>query len=647
MSLKDLEEKIYKRPDQAEKTEKKESSRPNLLENEENPFAPVYFKAEKEDKSAIWIKEDEEKKAKAKKIKKVALIAGLSLLAVSGLVWGVMLLRQSAFSEERVTVSVSGPERARSGDVVDIVIQYKNDNRASLRDAVLFINYGDNFLPLENLSLEPQGPNAGRYNVGTIKGKSEGKFELQGKFAGVKESLTYINARLEYSSSNFSSKFAAEGKHAIAIASSPLALEITGSQNVFSGGVVTLAVKYQNASQQVFRNLKIKAEFPADFSLSSSEPLAEKSANIWYVGDLEGGQGGEVKISGTQRGSPQEIKQFRFYIGDFGSEDRFVAYSDTQKDVKIVGMPMTIQQTINDKKDAIAVNAGDYLGFRIKFKNTGETALRDLIITEEASSPVIDYAFFRNESGGQEGGLDSSNGVITWKSAGVDKLKLLNPGEEGEILFSLKAKDILPVSGTKDKNFSFLARCRIDSPDMPTLEGANKMISGNEILVKINSKLLVAQEGYYNDQSMANSGPIPPKVGEETTFTIRLKAQNISNDVTDAKIVTTLAPGVEWKNNFLPEGADIEYNSRAGEVTWNLGSLPAGVGVITDPKEIAFQIAVRPSANMAGDYALLTKSVVFTANDAFTGQKLEVRLGGKDTNLREDISVGDAGKVAN
>ena len=615
-----------------------------MLESEESPFAPAYFKAETKDKSAIWIKEDEEKRARAKKIKKIALISSLALLTISGLVWGAIYLRQSAFSEERVTISISGPERAQSGDVVDISIQYKNDNRASLRDAVLLLNYGEDFLPVENLNLESQGPNASRYNIGTVKGKSEGKLELKGKFAGTKESLAYINVRLEYSSSNFSSKFSAEGKYAVSIASSPLALEIIGSQSVYAGGTVSLTVKYQNTSQQVFRDLKIKADFPADFSFTSSEPLPERGSNVWYIGDLGGEQSGEMKISGSQGGYPQEVKQFKFSIGDFGSNDSFMSYSDIVKDLKIVGVPVALLQTINNKKDALSANAGDFLAFKVKFKNTSEMALRDLILTEEISSPIINYKSFKNE-GDSQGSLNSSSGVVTWKSAGMDKLKSLSPGEEGEVNFTVNLKDIVPISGTKDKNFSFNALCRIDSPDIPAPEGASKTISGNTIAVKMNSKLIVTQEGYYNDHEMTNSGPIPPQVGKETTFTMRLKVQNISNDITSAKVVAILAPGVEWKNNFLPKDASIDYNSRTNEMTWNIGSLPAGVGVITDPKELAFQIAINPSSELVGNYVPLLKSTVFSADDVFTGQKLEAKLGEKNTLLTEDLGVVDQGRV--
>ena len=646
MSLKEIEEKIYKREGETSEREKSVGSRPNPTETEkeESPFAPTFFKAEERKKDDIWIKEDEEKKAKKKRIVRITALSVLALLLLAGLVWGAFYIRKSSFSEDKVTISVAGPEEVNSGDLTTLKIDYKNENRVSLRDTVIYINYSENFKPLDNLNLESEGPNSSRYNIGNVDGKSEGGLELRGKFFGAKDLLTYVNVKLEYNSSNFSSQFATEAKHSVLISSSPLEIEVAGPQSVSSGGAVTFTVKYRNAGQQVFRNLKMKAELPAEFSVTTSEPLPSKGKDIWYVGDLEGGQSGEIKILGALSGQPQEVKQFKFSLGEIGNNDSFIAYNEVSKSVKVMGVAVALLQTIDDEKDALFVNASDRLVFKIKLKNVSDTALKDLILTEEISSPVLDYSSYRDTSGTQ-GALNSVKGTVTWKAPGMEKLRVLNPGEEGEINFSIKIKDKIPVSGVKDKNFSFTALCRVESPDIPTPEGENKTISGNGIAVKLNSKIIVREEGYYNDAEISNSGPLPLKVGEETTFTIHLKAENISNDITDGKIVVTLAPNVSWKNSFLPKDANVEYNDRTDEVTWNIGSLPAGVGTITDPRELVFQIGLNPPANLVGQYAPLLKSTVFSAKDVFTGQNLEAKLGEKNTNLTEDLSVGGTGTV--
>src|SRR4030042_3859557 len=187
MSLKNIEENLYKREENKESSHPEDSRQYGLADGKIDPFGAAFLKTEKEDKSAIWIKEDEEKKTRRKKILKIVAASGAALVLVAGIVWGTIYFRKGAFSEDKVTVSLSGPNEVQSGDVAAIVIDYRNDNRASLKDAVLHIAYGSNFKPAENFNLEPEGPGAGRFNVGPIEGKSAGNVELRGNFFGAQE----------------------------------------------------------------------------------------------------------------------------------------------------------------------------------------------------------------------------------------------------------------------------------------------------------------------------------------------------------------------------------------------------------------------------------------------------------------------------
>jgi hypothetical protein len=127
---------------------------------------------------------------------------------------------------------------------------------------------------------------------------------------------------------------------------------------------------------------------------------------------------------------------------------------------------------------------------------------------------------------------------------------------------------------------------------------------------------------------------------------MHLKLMNVSNDLTDAKVTMALSPGVKWKNVFSPENADVSYNERSNELVWNIGTMPAGIGILTDPRELVFQIGIVPNQNQVGKFVNLLGKSVFSAEDVFTKQKLESILEGKDSNLLEDMSVGNQGQVA-
>lgn len=645
MSLRDIEKNLYHREEDPGKRRSLDFGAIDPHETGENPFSPVSFETKKNESNAVWIKEDEEKKReRRKKIKKIALILAVSLVIIAGLIWAAIAIRKTSFSEDQVKVSISGPQKVQSGDLVSFVIDYQNLNRASLQQAVMHINFPDNFKPEGDLGFESDGPNARKYNIGSINGHTEGKVTLKGKFFGPKDLLVYIDASLQYSSSNFSSMFKTESKTGVFISSSPLSLETDGPQSVVAGNAVSYTIKFSNSGQEAMQDLKIKVDYPSGFSYVSSEPIPSKDNNIWYVGALGAGQSGEIKFNGTADGQNDEVKNFKAAIGEFGSDGSFIAYNESEGSVKIIATPIKVEQTVNDKKNSININAGDVLIFKIKYLNTSTIGLRDVVIAEEIKSPILDYAKISMSQ--SKGSLDSSSGVITWKATDIPGLKTLNPGEGGEIDFSIPVKGVIPVKDSGNKNFVFDAVAKIDSPDISTPEGSNKTVSASAVNVKLNSKLGLSAQGYYNDSEIKNSGPIPLESGKETTFTIHLKLMNVSNDLTNANVTAAFPAGVKWKNVFSPTDANVSFNDRANELVWSLGTLPAGIGVLTDPRELIFQIGVTPSQNQVGNFVGLLGKTVFSAEDVFTKEKLSSTLAGKDSNLSEDMSVGDQGEVA-
>ncbi|MDI6778343.1 MAG: hypothetical protein QMD77_04065 [Patescibacteria group bacterium] len=647
MGLRDVEKKLFDKSEESGKNSVDSFWEKNREKTaEENPFRPEELLPPEKNKGAIWIKEDEEKRKKKQKLKKISLIAVSVIAGFLILFWAVNLIRKGVFSEEKVKISVSSEEKVQSGDLATFTIDYQNLNGVSLREAVLHVNFPENFKPEGNINFESEGPNALRYVVGNVPGKTGGKISFRGKFFGPKDLLAYVNVLLEYKSFNFNSTFKTEVKKGIFITSSPLSLELGGPREAASGNTVNYIAKYKNNGEIAFKNLKLKIEYPPDFSFAASEPLPASGNNVWFIGELGPGESGEVKISGSVNGRNDEVKRFKAGIGEMKNGGDFFAYSDSESSLKIVGSPFEIEQTINGKKDIVVVNAGENLQFNIKFRNASSIGLKDVVLTEEIASPILDYT--RLSISNSKAFVDFVKGTLTWKGAENQILKMLNPNQGGEVSFSVPVKEIIPVAGSNDKNFSISAVSKIDSPDVPTPEGANKTVASNTVNVRLNSKIAIAAEGYFNDPEIQNSGPLPLQTGAETTFAIHLKLLNVSNDLADARVVGSLPAGVSWKGVVIPKNANASFNSRTNEFVWDIGKLPAGIGVLTDPRELIFQIGIKPGQDLVGGYAPLLGRTVFSGQDSFTGRALEASIEGKNSNLSEDISVGGSGgMVAN
>ncbi len=634
MSLSEIKNKLY-RKDMLE----------NLSRHDTSKYDPrsktAKIDPEKSEGSDAWIPEEKELNTFQKRAISKGILAFGVIIAIiaAAAVWYVV--KKGSFTETGASVFITGPNQVRSGKLLTYEINYKNDNRVDINNAVLRIYYPEDFKPEDNSKFSEEGPNILKVDLGTVKSRDTGKIILNGKVFSPKGVLMYLRTNLRYQPAKFSSQFETGSQLGINVIPTPMRLEIQAPQNVSSGDEVNYLVTYRNDGDEAFNDLKIKIDYPEQFTFSDSSPKVSEGDNIWYIGELAPGREGKIFVSGKLLGEHDQIKTVKVYVGAI-NKDEFVSYNEESTNTKIVGSPLAITQTVNGLTDLNA-NVGDRLEFEINYKNNGNIGLKDVIITEKLNSSVLDYSTL-NLKGGS---FNTDTKTITWKASDIKDLKNLESGQDGTIIFSVKIKDIIPIANANDKNFVISSVAKIDSPDVPTLVPMNKIISGNKMDIKLNSKLVLDVKGYYTDLSIPNSGPIPPKVGEETTYTMHWSMINISNDIADAKVKATLPTNTTMTGVIFPDGARIDYNERNNSIIWDIGNVMAGSGILSIPQEASFQIKIKPSPDQVNREVKLLGESKITARDLFTGENLEKTAGDKSTNLIEDKTIvgADGGRV--
>lgn len=631
MTLFNIKKKLYKEGEEKE-----------LREFEEGIYNPASEESKPGEKGLYddaWEKKRKLLGVEEKKAIKKGTVALISILGIIFLTVAIYKIRQIIFQEGKVTVSISGPAQGRSGQDLFYKIICQNDNTVGIKNITLRISYPEDFKPDEISGFSKESATSGIFKVDEIKGHAKKEIIFSGKGYSPRGALIYIKSDLLYTSKSFTGKFEAKNQLGVAIISTPINLEVEAPQNAFSGDQVNYLISYQNKGEEVLEGLKLKMFYPKGFSFSSSDPKTFEGNNVWYLGDIAPGQSGKIVATGNLSGEREEIKNFKVQIGR-GDGEAFISYNEEQSDTKISSSPLTISQTVNNLKD-LNVSAGDNLKFEILFSNNGNIGLRDVIIKEKIESPVLDYESLKMEGGS----FDYETRTIIWKASDILKLEKLEPGEQERIIFFIKVKNNLPVSGENDKNFIITSLASIDSPDVPTPVSMNKVISSNAMKMKVNSKLVFGVSGYYNDSVIPNSGPIPPKVNQETTYTLHWKVANVSNDVTDARVEAFLPTNAVATGKIFPENAPLEYNSRTNSITWKIGNMKSGVGIINAPWEVVFQVKIKPSPEQVKQSVDILKESTFSARDTFTGENLKVSFPTQTTELRDDSLKYEDGRV--
>lgn len=544
------------------------------------------------------------------------------IILIGGLVFS---LRAMIFNEERVQVAISGPQSVASAEETTFTVTYANNNWRKLENAMLVFSYPESFHPQDENGKEIKNPVI-EIAVGKITSNVQGKVSVTGKFYGFKGDLAYLKATLRYSPKGTSTVFEKIMQFGVNIYSSPLSLEITAPLNLASGQNVEYVVDYNNLSDARFPNMRVKLEYPEGFQFISSEPRPSEGESVWYVGNLKPRTSGKIKVRGVLSGASGEQKRIRGTIGFFREDGKFLAYAENERPTRIIMSPFSIYQTVNDLTDATA-NPGENLRYMIRYKNEGNIGMRDAIVTVEIDPTFLDTSRLILSSGA----YDAARKVIIWKASDVPALGKVESGAGGELSFSVPVLSVIPAENVQSLSIKSVAE--IDSPDIPSLIGSNKIIGSNTLMVKLNSVVSMDMKVFYDDDVFPNAGPLPPKVGEETSYTFHLNVANSSNALQQTKISIIFPTGVRYTGKFASDKETIVFNERTNELVWELGAFDPTKGI---PRELVFQVATIPSPSSVDSPLTLINNTVFTARDAFTDRDIRIEKGEEENFLRYD-----------
>ncbi len=551
------------------------------------------------------------------------------------LVVGVIIkLYTVPFSENKIALALSGPNDVASAESVTFTFDYTNSNKNVLKKSSVVFEYPENFHPesVPGLSL-----NASRAElvIGDIAALGSGKVTLTGKFYASKGDHFVLSATLRYTPDTTTNVFEKKIEHPVTVGSSPISFEIAAPLELASDQEVQYDISFTNTGDIAFANLKVKLEYPAGFTFTAAEPKPIDGNTLWAVGNLAPHESGSITVRGRISGARDEQKTVHGSIGFFQGDENFAAYADNERKVRIVASPFIITQTVNGHPDSV-INPGETLHYEIVYKNEGNVGARDAIVMVEVDSPYVDLASLQFTSREGKGAYSQALKAIVWKAADVPALGRIEAGQEGRIGFSVGTyTDVVKRAIETAKNPSIRTVARIDSPDIRAIVGVTKVVASNVLTTKLNTAVTGSLQGFYQDALFPNNGPLPPVVGQETTYTMHLKLSTSTNVVNDGRVSILLPTGIRYTGKEGPVDEKVTWNERTNELMWDIGSLSPDKA-----REIVFQIGLTPDPSSVGLEPTLVSQAVFTGTDSFTGQQNELRMDKKTTQLGENSAAG-------
>jgi len=534
---------------------------------------------------------------------------------------GFWAWRSGTYSKEVLKLEILGPAEADLGQEVEYIVKYKNNGNfrlenpqlvfeppsLSMKDGEIFRN--------QVLGVETLGE--------AIYPGEEKNISFKVRLLGKEGESKLVKATLSYQPKDLKAKYESSTTFTTTIKSAPLTFEFDLPTKINSGEDFRFRLNYFSNLDYSLSGIRIQLDYPSDFEFIESVPKSLEKTD-WDIPVLNKGQGGRVEVAGRVSADAGEVKIFRAKMGIW-KDGEFILLKEAEKGLEVVNPTIYLRQEINKNPQYSAV-PGEWLHYEIYFKNIGDDSLNNLFMVTKLTGDAFDLQTIKSDVGNCQPGDNSV--IFDWRK--ISKLQYLAPTDEGMVDFWIKVKDDLGSA----KNPSLRNKVFISQIEQ-------------EFVTKVSSKMELVQKGYYQDEVFGNSGPVPPVVGEPTTYTVMWYVKNYYSDVRDVKVKAVLPEGVELTGKIFPEDASSKFafDSQSREIVWSVGDIVKGEGVLASGRNIAFQVSFTPAESQRGKTPNLINEVVITGEDSWTDNILQSTTPPLDTNVPDDTVSGGKGVV--
>jgi len=557
----------------------------------------------------------------------------------------IFLFGKPSFSENQVVLELDGPTQASVGDEAVYKVKYGNNTKIELSNLRFKFTYPEEAVVIKDGQVVKELSET--FVVDKLQNDESGEREFRAFLVGDRGNIKNAKIELEFRAGSLRSSFEKTETTSTTLISVPVSLTLVAPPTTVSGQTINYILDYRNESGDSISDIRFEFNYPDGFEIQEQTPQPSQGAsagtaapagtNIWSVPLLKRNEGGRISVKGVLRGKEGEVKTISVLLKR-GINGEFVNYQKASTS-SLISNPLLGLEIFANGSKTYAAHLEDRLQYTVRYKNNSNFNLIGLNLEVKLEGEMFDLTTLNTDGGF----YDSSSGTVLWNAAVVPDFSALPPNKSGEVKFAVNIKSDFPSGGVGGRNFLVKASSRLTTPNVPSGVDGSEVAASADIVTRISTQPTFLQTAYYNDPAFGSSGPLPPKTGEETTFTVHWQVANPGNDMNQVKVKALLPPGVTWKN-IVSVGlgqSEPTFDRNTSEVTWNIGVLPQGIGVLGSKFEASFQVGIKPS--LVGQLPIIIKDGKFSGADSFT--KEEIILNASDLTMNDLVDRPGEGTV--
>lgn len=516
-------------------------------------------------------------------------------------------------SSENVDILVEGPASIGGGEPLALNVSVLNKNSTDIQLVDLIVEYPKGSKDVSDPSKDLSKT---RISLGDINSQSIAQKNLTSLLYGQEGDSREIKFTTEYRTANSNAVFFKEKSYIITISSSPIIVSVDALDKVLGGQSTDIKITVSSNATAPIKNILLSLEYPFGLTVAGATPSATYGDGIWDIGDLAPGAKRVINLKARVDGQDGESKTIKAHVGiQSTSDEREIATTIISRDHTFtierpfLGLDLTLD---GNREDAV-IAAGKTVRAEIVWGNNSSTKITNARVEAKLLGNVLD----KNSVNVNGGYYDSLTNTVIWEAGRTEGLDSLAPGDTGRVSFTFNTLD--SSSGLIPQNPSVTITvsgkgARVNENGVPA-----EVTTAVSRTVKLVSNLALSARVLRSQGPITNSGPVPPKVDVVTTYTVVWTVTNTSNSITGARVTAALPPQVSWTDVVLPADAGLTYDSTGGNITWVVGAVPRNATVGNGARQVAFQVALRPSANQISSSPEIIGGSTITGTDTFTG----------------------------
>ncbi|MFA6338502.1 MAG: hypothetical protein WCW87_00350 [Candidatus Paceibacterota bacterium] len=536
-------------------------------------------------------------------------------------------------SVNNIDISVIGPTSVSGGDELPLDILVDNRNSIDLQLVDLNVEFPDGTKRAENANedyLRFQD------DLGTIKSGETARRTIKALIFGEEGEKKPVKVTLTYRVPGSNAVFQKSTSYDVAIGTSPITVSVSSLKETYSNQDASIEVTISSNSSVTMKNLLLQVRYPFGFTLGNTSPKPEFGDSIWNIGDLEPKGKRTIKITGKIVGQDEEEKIFTFTVGNQSPNDQKVissVFTSVAQSILISKPFLALSMGIDEDQSSehIAVADKTIKGL-LKWKNNLPEKITDLIIQLKFSGSMLNKTMVTS----QGGYYSSQDNIITWNKDNYVQLSELATNESGSAGFNFAGSQSATEEGNNMRNPQIQIDVNIHGKRLSESGVPEDIYSTITKIVKFSTNLALTSNMVHFVGAFENTGPIPPKVDQLTSYTATWTVTNTTNYVSNAKVVATLPVYVNWTSKSYPSDEKISFDPANRQITWNVGEVKAGTGFSLPPRTVSFQVSFTASASQVGTAPSLISGIVLSGTDRFTGVDLSTKTQVLSTRINSD-----------